>query len=410
MSRGGGGGGGMSRGGGGGSWPSGGVGGGGGSGMNRGGGGQPARKFDVPNRVTDAQGVPNDPGRPVTVPPAKNMFEMPPNQGARDTQDKLEEQKLAAAEQRRIEREAEEAERAAAEKIAAQERQAQMEIAQIRAEIERLRAIDAEQARQQERELERRERQLMRDRERWEDERREREDDRRRRQARAANPPAPPPAPAAPRVARAPKAPKPPKPEAPKPRELTAAELDATLEDLASDDVERQQVALGKLGLAIADDAQRAKVTAALLPHVDSANPKLAAPATLALAVWADAERAPRVVKLLDSKQVDVRRAAFRTLAVLKPKDTAEAIAARLSVPSDRNLAADALVALGAEGEVAASARADHDELWVRSAVIDILEAIGGKTSRATLNRLADGDPESFVRNKASDALRNLGG
>lgn len=348
-------------------------------------------------------------GRPVKV-DGKNDEVRVGNGVSFEKQREQNERERIEAEQRRQEREKQEQierERDAREEAEFKERQ-QLEdqrLAALRQEIERLEATDRALANERRLELRRRE-QAWRDRE---DERRRARDLARERRDRlnfGAFAPVAPGKPAKPpRDVKA----KPGKPVLPPAAPLSAEQLAAALVDLESGELKQELAALELLAKAAADE-NRAKVALAIEPHLNKADPVKRKAAAKALAVWASVEQVPAVLALLPELDKETRHDAIATLGILKDARSIGALADRLTIPQDRQAAVEALQACGPAAAPAAAKKLSHDEMWVRAAAIDVLGEVGGAENKDALKELAENDPEAFVRNKASNAVRQLGG
>jgi len=307
-------------------------------------------------------------------------------------------------EQDRIEREREEREEAEFKKKQQLEEQ---RLAELRREIQRLEAIDLVLAAERRQELRRLEKQ-------WRDQEDARERDRevdrlRRGKQNWGVVPAPPIAPIARVKPARGAAAKPVKPVEPGPAPLTAEQLAVAFKNLESGDLKQELAALDLLAKAAADE-NRVNVAKAIEPHLNKADPVKFKAAAKALAVWASVEQVPQLLELLPDLDKAARRDAIVTLGTLKDVRAIVPLVELLTVPVDRHAAVEALTAIGPKAAPLVTKQLVHDEFWVRAAAVDVLAEVGGAESRDALKQLAEDDPEAFVRTKASNAVRQLGG
>lgn len=198
---------------------------------------------------------------------------------------------------------------------------------------------------------------------------------------------------------------KPAKPAAAAPEPLSAAELAAALEDLASGDRKRVLEALERLGKAQAD-GDRAPVAKQIAEHLDKESPLERKLASKALEVWGTVEQVPQILELLDDFDKDVRLSAIHALGDLKDPRAIGPLADRLVVAADRSAAARSLKELGPEVEPAVLKHLSHEDVMVRAMTADVLGAVGGKASADALKDAVENDASDFVRGKARGAAR----
>lgn len=313
------------------------------------------------------------------------------------------EQQRRAREQERLAREKQEQEEAAAREM--QEREAER-LATMQAEINRLKNASDPRYEELEREYLRREKQLR-------DEAKKREEKKERERKLKANVSdvgffA---KPKNIKVVNAPPAGPNPRPMAEKPNHadrqpLTDDQLAQVLEDLNSGDPVRELQALDVLAQAL-PSGDRPRVAALVAKHLDAANHDKHLAAAKALAIWSTSAEVPLLIELLGEQDKETRVAVIHALGALRAQQAADRLADRLA--EDRTAASAALESIGNAAEPAVIQRLAHDNLWVRSAAIDVLSKIGGQAGNEALQRVAVGDSEEMIRNKANDVLRRLG-
>jgi HEAT repeat protein len=131
--------------------------------------------------------------------------------------------------------------------------------------------------------------------------------------------------------------------------------ISPALSALKSADRDSRHAALEWLASAAVDPARAAEVAQALEPLIEDADGSTRDPATKALSRWGTKENVPALVKCLDSRSPDVRKAAAEALANFKDERAAPALARHLTDPFDSGTYGKALEALGpdkAEKEV----------------------------------------------------------
>jgi hypothetical protein len=187
---------------------------------------------------------------------------------------------------------------------------------------------------------------------------------------------------------------------------VRAHQVDRALNDLADGTPDARAAALLCLAEADPQDAQRARVTAALEPPLfegdvrGNLDPDLLLRAYLH---WAGPDNVPALIRMVDNPVLPAwsqKKTAqvMASLGKLKDKRAADALAARLTDPQLRDQAADALTVLGpgAQGAVLDYLYAGDPAVSQRAA--DLLAGYGTPRSGViaeALRRLTSNDPEA---------------
>src|SRR5262249_20188407 len=119
--------------------------------------------------------------------------------------------------------------------------------------------------------------------------------------------------------------------------------LDRALRDLKSPEPKHRTAALGRLALLPVDAKRQAEVSRAVEASLDDPEEVVRYAAVQPLAAWATPESVPRLIKFLDSKSPDERRAALGALGRLKDERAIAPLVGRLGDASDRDAARKAL-------------------------------------------------------------------
>jgi len=142
-----------------------------------------------------------------------------------------------------------------------------------------------------------------------------------------------------------------------------------------------------------------------LLSHADDSIRNSAAKM---IGLWGSKESAPALLKLLDDSVARVRQSAMESLAIWQFADAAEPIMKRLYDVSDRQLAKQALIRLGAGAEGAVLKCLSVTELPVRIVACEILAEIGTKeTALPALKPLADSE-KGLIATRAKEAIDRI--
>jgi beta-lactamase regulating signal transducer with metallopeptidase domain len=197
--------------------------------------------------------------------------------------------------------------------------------------------------------------------------------------------------------------------ESPPPVEVAAPGLDLAqaLRDLDSPDKEPLLAALRLLQEA-EPNQDRAATADRLAALTEREEPEVREAAAAAFAQWSGPSDLDTLARMLQEDSATVRTAALKALGRLGASRSAEVVAARLLIPSDRVAAARALVDIGPASEKAVLAHLDHADLAVRLTAMNVLRDIGGEASLPPLRTLADRDPQENIRTWASTALRAI--
>ena len=192
----------------------------------------------------------------------------------------------------------------------------------------------------------------------------------------------------------------------PAPREpLTEEQIAQALKDLGSGDAAAETAALERLATCLSGQ-DRQNVARAIVPHLDRANAAKRKLAFRALANWATADDLPRLVEGLQEPDKAVRAAAMKALGELRDARAIQPLVDRLLVAVDRGPAVAALKEIGADCEQAVLPFLNHEEMWVRSAAVDILSEVGGAEALQAMEQLRENDEEKFIREKVAGVLR----
>ncbi len=189
------------------------------------------------------------------------------------------------------------------------------------------------------------------------------------------------------------------------PAETPADPIAQALADLQSGDPQRQLAATRALEGLMPDDRQR-EVAAALEPVLTSgASLALREGAAKALKVWADDDSVPALVDALEDTEKTVRDLVMQIFVRLKDPRSTEPVAKLILESVDRVNASSCLREMGTISERATIGYLQNDSPEVRLCAVRILQQVGARQSLPPLNRIAQRDPEPYVRSAATEAL-----
>jgi predicted Zn finger-like uncharacterized protein len=194
-------------------------------------------------------------------------------------------------------------------------------------------------------------------------------------------------------------------------QEVIADQAILDLKDAGND--ERQQInILNWLAQAQPDDKRRADAGPALDPPLKSSSRFLREAALKAAVPWGSKDNVPALVSVLDDQRItnnDLRLLAIQALGKIKDDRAAPALTVSLLNPSDRDQAANALLAIGPGAEKPVLTGLKNKDPLVRVLACRILKVIGTKDSLKDLETCAAKDPVPAVRPEAraaADAIK----
>ncbi|HVX14353.1 MAG TPA: trypsin-like peptidase domain-containing protein [Pirellulales bacterium] len=155
-------------------------------------------------------------------------------------------------------------------------------------------------------------------------------------------------------------------------------------------------------------DDRRAEVTAAVEPLMNDANHSIRDRAIRIMGRWGTKQTVPALAKMLEQRDVDVRRATIEALGQIADEDAARELASLVLESSDRAAAVAALRGMGNVAETAVIRLLDRGDRQVRKEACQILGEVGGSKSAAALKQLLQNEKESQVRGAARAALDRL--
>jgi uncharacterized protein YjiS (DUF1127 family) len=152
-------------------------------------------------------------------------------------------------------------------------------------------------------------------------------------------------------------------------------------------------------------DERRAEAAPALEALLSDPNPLTRDSAAEALGVWGGKENVPALLRAMNEWQN--RRAAMLALGRLQDGRAAEPLAARLEDLGDRQVAAEALKALGPSAEQAVLRRLRHPDDFVRVEACRVLKVIGTRDSLPALNKVV-AENDFSVSPEAQNAVQAI--
>jgi uncharacterized protein YjiS (DUF1127 family) len=152
-------------------------------------------------------------------------------------------------------------------------------------------------------------------------------------------------------------------------------------------------------------DERRAEVAPALEALLADPNPLTRDSAAEALGVWGSKANVPALLRAMNEWQN--RRAAMLALGRLKDGRAAEPLASRLEDLGDRQVAAEALKALGPAAEKAVLQRLRHPDEFVRVEACRVLKVVGTRDSLPALNKVV-AENDLAVSPEAKNAIQAI--
>jgi hypothetical protein len=152
-------------------------------------------------------------------------------------------------------------------------------------------------------------------------------------------------------------------------------------------------------------DQRRAEVAPVLESLLSDPNPLTRDSAAEALGVWGGQANVPALLRAMND--VQNRRAAMLALGRLKDGRAAEPLASRLEDLGDRQVAAEALKAMGPAAEQAVLRRLGHHDEFVRVEACRVLKVIGTRASLPALQK-AVAENDFFVAPEAKTAAQAI--
>jgi HEAT repeat protein len=187
-------------------------------------------------------------------------------------------------------------------------------------------------------------------------------------------------------------------------RPLTDKEIDAAVDDLASDDVKRTTAAAKLLSEKKPQqpNPKVAKALEAVMLHGEDALRR--GSAAHAMKNWSTPESVPALIKALSDAWPPVKSSAIEALTKYTPKEAIKPIAQQLLDMQTRGAAEKFLKAAGPDAEDAVLAHITYSDPWTRACVCTLLEGIGTKKSLPALEK-AVSDENWMVNGAARKAV-----
>jgi HEAT repeats len=185
-------------------------------------------------------------------------------------------------------------------------------------------------------------------------------------------------------------------------KKQSAEELAA---DLESGDYFKLNLSLSSLASMEPQEPRARVVKAVEQAFLNAKNPGAQIKAMQVLEKWATPEAVPTLTGALDNSSSFVRGSALVALGRLRAAKAAPEIAKRLSDLSDRQAAANALIAIGSEAEPDVLNQLNTNDVFIAAEICRILEEIGTKASISTLKKIIANDQNFLVTSAANRAL-----
>jgi predicted Ser/Thr protein kinase len=196
----------------------------------------------------------------------------------------------------------------------------------------------------------------------------------------------------------------PPPPAKVEPKELSAADLKDTLNDLQSSESYRRGRAADRLAAAKPTDP-REPVVQELIAALDDPSYSLRSSVVKAMGVWRTDSVLPPLLKALEDPESSVRGAAIEALTPVNDPQVAQALAKHLARGSDSWQTATALKAMGPAAEKPVADLLQNRSADTRREACRILKDIGTTNSTAALTT-ASTDSDGVVALMAKEALK----
>jgi hypothetical protein len=195
--------------------------------------------------------------------------------------------------------------------------------------------------------------------------------------------------------------------ESRKPKPIDNPGLNAALAAIQQQDKSKVLDALRTLSASAPIDARRPEVARVLVGLIDQVDDFVHLEAIKALGRWGTVDDVPRLIKLLDDKDIFIRSSAIEALALTQDPRAAQALAAQMEDFQLRLPAAEALKSMGAMGEKAIWPLLKHKNWELRLQACEILSEIGTEKSQQALAALAQ-DDNPLVVQSAANARRQI--